>query len=240
MRDSKVLIVILLGIIYLSSPTYAKEFVYSASDNLTGKICAEIIREAHERIGFKVKIIRSPAKRTLVYANSGVHDGAPCRIKTIVDDYPNLVRVGPSYIAIDSYAYTKDVELEVNSMESLRPYMTGIHLGHKYAENLTKGLKVTKIGDDVQLVRMLEFGSIDIAILIEMDALMAMKETNLRIIQLQPAVSSLSLYFYFHKKNMEYIQEMEKSIQDMVASGRSKEIQSYMLKKELEIEPRIQ
>ena len=46
--------------------------------------------------------------------------------------------------------------------------------------------------------------------------------------------------FYYHKKNMEYIPEMEKSIQDMTTSGRSKEIKSYIIKKELEIEPSIQ
>jgi len=212
---------------------HAKEFVYSASDNLIGKICGAIIAEAHQRIGLKVSITNSPSKRTLIYANEGKYDGTPCRIESIQKHYSNLVRVGSSHISVNSYVYTKELEFEVEGWNSLEPYTIGIHRGHKYVENNTQGMKIIPLGNDLQLVKMLNLGRIDVAVMLEMDALEAMKDANIRVKSLQPMLDSIPLYFHFHKKNLEYLPLMKQSIQEMVESGRNNEIWTDIITEEL-------
>ena len=83
-------LLILSAIILLSTSVQAEELVYSTSKILLAYVGADIVMEAHERIGLKLTVKHYPAKRALELSNEGITDGEIGRIRTINEQYPNL------------------------------------------------------------------------------------------------------------------------------------------------------
>lgn len=207
-----------------------QEFFYSAEGGIMGNICRTFFTEAHERNGWQVRTLTAPSKRNLHDANEGIFDGTGCRIKPLQDFYPNLVKVGPPYVSIRSHAYTLDEDLEVDGWDSLRHLRIGIHRGHKYAEKGTTGMNAMRVRDDIQLVKMLHSARIDVAVMIDVDALLAMQEAGLRVRRVDPPIADIPLYFHFHKKNAQYIPQMARTIEEMVSENRIEPITREVLR----------
>ncbi len=219
-------IFILLFMSFLMGNVFSQELTYSAPENLLARINAKILQEAHANIGIPLNVEFYPALRALEQANSGETDGEVSRIGKINELYPNLVRVEPSYIEMVCSVFSKNEEFEVTGWDSLEPYSIGIFRGHLYSKNGTEGMKVEEIETNEQIIQMLNFERIDVAVLIEVEGLNAMKVTNLanNIILLQPPILKIPLYLFLHKKNAYLIPQISAALVDMIESGRIQEI----------------
>ena len=226
-------LLILSAIILLSTSVQAEELVYSTSKILLAYVGADIVMEAHERIGLKLTVKHYPAKRALELSNEGITDGEIGRIRTINEQYPNLVRVEPPIYSHESYIFTKDIEFRVDGWSSLKPYRIGIHRGHQYAVDGTAGMNVKQIDSDKQLLKMVDMGRLDVAVVNLLDAQKIIRDENLqgKLKMLEPAISVLPLYLYLHKSKAHLIPKISKSLQEMVDSGRLKEITQESLAK---------
>ncbi len=221
-------------VVFFSTVGQTEELTYLATQTNIARMSVAILTEAHERINIKLRVEYVPATRALLMANEGAADGEVCRIKGINKEFTNLVRVDPSYISMQSNVFTKDLKFTVEGWHSLKPYKIGIHRGHIYAENATRGFDVTSVAHDEQLLLMLDSGRLDMAIIVMIDGLMGIKNLNLerRIKIIEPPISNIPLYLYLHKKNVHLISKIGTSLREMIEKGRTKEIIKEFLSKE--------
>ena len=162
-----------------------------------------IAREAFARIGIPVELPFLPAERSLLAANSGIHDGELNRIANLEKNYPNLVRVEESMMTFRFVAFTKNCNVQISSWSAFIPYRVGIIKGWKILEDNTGKLpQVTYVNSAQQLFTQLDKGRIDIALygeLLGYAQLHAMGIDDFTV--LQPPLAEREMYMYLHKKH---------------------------------------
>jgi polar amino acid transport system substrate-binding protein len=216
-----------------------EKLVISTQAIISAKICDTVVTEALKKVNIEVEAILLPSKRAFYMSNQGQTDGEMCRMKGFNDTYKNLIRIDPSIFPFDAHVFTIDKRpnIEVNGWDGLKKYAIGIQAGHYYAKNATQGfLSVTPTYNDLSLIRKLDAGIIDVAVMVRPDAIDAINQAgqnNLlqggEIIMLEPAIASFPLHFYLHKKNAHLLPMVNKAIKDIVDSGRALAIYQQML-----------
>lgn len=215
-----------IATIFANEARSAEKLVYSYGGTFLGGICSKIMAAAHDRVGIEMTISSFPAKRALKSSNSGLTDGEICRIAGLESKFPNLVRIDPSYISMTASAFSTNHSIKVEDWHSLSNYQIGIHRGHLYAENATRGMHVTTLNSDKHIIQMLLRGRVDVGVLADWAALKAIKEIGVgdEIKKLKAPLIDIPLYLYLHKKNKNYASVLGESIQEVIDDGTAKRI----------------
>jgi len=75
-----------------------------------------------------------------------------------------LIRIPVEIIQPEIVVFTKNVNFQVQGVESLRPYEIGIERGFKSTEYATEGMNVYKVSSVIQQFKMLDKGKVDIVL----------------------------------------------------------------------------
>lgn len=235
----KIIICSLIYIALVSVASAQQKLVISSQAILSSKVCDAVVIEALKAVNIAVEAMLLPSKRSFYMSNKGHTDGEMCRIKGFNDTYKNLIRIDPSIFPFQAHVFTinNTLKIEQNNWEALKDFSIGIQAGHYYAKNATQGfLSVTPTYNDLSLIRKLDTGIIDVAVMVRTDALDAInkaRKDNLlrggKIIMLEPPIAVFPLHFYIHKKNAHLLPVINKAISDIVKSGRALAIYNEML-----------
>jgi hypothetical protein len=234
----KTLMSSIISIVLVPIASASQKVIISTEDIGISKICDAIVTEAFKTINIDFESMYLPGKRTSYMSNRGGTDGEMCRIRGFDDTYTNLIRIEPSIISFEASVFTKDrmLKVERDGWDYLRPFLIGIHTGHYYSTNGTKGFPyVDSSANDLLLIRKLDAGIIDVAIMVTSDGMYALKQAqNENLLRqgktkiLQFPIAKHALYLYIHKKNKYLIPRITKAISKIVKSGRATAIYNEM------------
>ncbi|MCP4753869.1 MAG: amino acid ABC transporter substrate-binding protein [Proteobacteria bacterium] len=179
---------------------------------------SEFLRQAYGKLGYELSFKRVPSKRSLHDSNLGKSDGELIRALNIQKMFPNLVPVKAPLATIQITVYTKDKIFVPKGRDSLKPYKIGIIRGFTTTDKVTRGLNRHEVKSYDSLFKMLQIGRIDIALLLESEAIRFLKKNPQfeDIKPLKPAIISVPLLHFLHKKHMDLIPQIQPIMEKMI------------------------
>ena len=169
-----------------------------------------VVKEAYRRLGIPVEIKWLQGKTALELSNSGRLDGEVQRIDGLDRRFEHLVQIPVPVNFLEGVAFSKKQDFPVQGWFSLRPYRIGIVRGILFAEQGTRGMRVTAAGSYKELIGLLYRLDIDVAVMPRINGQFAIRQTNLKTVRELPGVlEPLFLYHYLHKKNAHLVPKVE-------------------------------
>lgn len=191
--------------------------------------------EAFNRIGIDIEFQLMPAERSVRQVSQGIDDIDCCRVREIMETfYPELIAVPESLFQVTFSAFVKDSTIKITQWDNLKPYSVGVVKG--YIILTTKSKEVNPrhliiLDNAKSMMKMLEMGRIDVAILSYEDGLGVIKELGFQGIKAQiPPLLMKPLHIMLNKKHEHYSVELSKVIKEMKADGTIKKIIVNILK----------
>lgn len=191
-----------------------QKFVISKHDDAeTLQGCETIVVKVYKALNIDIEILNLPGERALFASNAGQTDAELCRIAGLTKSYPNLVQVEPALESIIIVAVSLDPDVTFHDVQSLQGYSLGSVRGMKAAENYFQLYNIQYVYDYLQVVKLLNEGLIDFAILPLNDVLLAqakMPEKNFIIHQ--PPLFVHQLHHYVHKRHQDLLPALQTEI----------------------------
>jgi len=223
----------LFGILIVTSVNAQTTLVFSAVQSPVVAISEVVLKEAYQRIGINIRIIKQPGKRALRSSNSGKTDGEVMRSKGINAEYSNLIMIPVPVNYVDFVAFTKNVDFTVNGPQSLKPYKVGVRRGVKLSEGLTKGLNPLVVDREEQLLSILDRGRVDVILMSRIGGLAQIKKLKLKGIKiLEPPLATGGRYHYLHMKHENLVAEITESLKNMEQEGEIQKIRNQYISKQ--------
>ena len=207
----------------------------SSEASLISTVGAMIVKEVYGRLKIPVKIIDMPAKRALISAQEGSVDGDLSRIMRIQEIAPSLIRLSPHVNKIEGVLYSKNPDLKIDGLDSLKDYRIGIRRGIQWSSDATKGFQhVVVAHDNESLMQMLNLDRIDVVITARFIGMVKLKKLNLDqvIYAIPPPLKTFRLYNYLHIKHRQLVPIIEDLLVKMYISG---ELQKLRERFQLEV-----
>lgn len=186
-------------------------------DHGRAKAMNAVLTECFNRMGIKLKITQMPSKRSLINANRGIEDGNFLRTDNISYAFPNLIIV-PEKISVNHIvAFSKNKKMTVNRWKSLFQYHVVYVNGWKNCERELGHLKAkTIVKNEELLFTLLEKNRADVGIFglsTGTEVLNKLGYTSINAIE--PPIVTSDLFLYVHKKHVELIPGIVKTLQSM-------------------------
>lgn len=182
-----------------------------------GKVLQAIL----PRAGLQVVTAPIPSARATAEVRAGNYDGEVARIATFAANYPELIRVEPSYLSFHTVAYAKNkAKLALRSADDLKGYKVGIVRGIQHSENATAGVAdLTRVNNVRQLLTMLEKGRFDIAVDTRLSGEFMLKQLGFKDIAEVGVLGKQDLYLYLHVRHQSLAPAIGATIKQMKDSG---------------------
>lgn len=180
-----------------------------------------IVGEAFRRAGLRLALVKLPAERGLMNANSGIEDGDLSRIAGMEKKYPDLVRIPEKLISMDFVAFSRQPKPAEASWTILAQFKVGFIKGWKIFENnLLPATQITTVDNPEQLLRLLEKNRIEIALYDRwMGTAMAkqMQIHNVRVVE--PPLASREMFIYLHKRHTDKVPAIAAALRAIKTEG---------------------
>jgi len=190
------------------------------SQEQTGLI-DELLEEALQRMGYRLRVLTVPAARSLKMAEEGLVDGDLVRTTAIEAHFPTLLRVPEVLVDSTFVVFSREpVDLK-NAWQSLSGKSVGVILGMKRIENnVPVSALTTKVKDQKQLFKLLLRKRIDYAIFIKEIGLHYLQKNNIRgVILNRMPLDSISAYVYLHSKHAALVPRLASVLREMKKDG---------------------
>jgi len=180
-----------------------------------------IVKEAFNRLDITAELPFLPAERSIIAANSGLHDGELNRIEGMERVYPNLVRVQESNMDFKFVAFSKKYDFETTDWSTLNSLRVGFIKGWKILEqNMKNHPDLIYVNSAEQLFRQLDKEHIDIALYGELVGHAQLKEMNITDYKvLGPPLATKKMYMYLNKKHEDLAPRVAESLKNMKIDG---------------------
>ena len=189
-------------------------------------LSAEIFR----RLDMEFELIFLPASRALAFANDKTVDGTGPRTAAIEKKFPNLVRIPINVFQFDFMVYSRDPELSITGWDSLKPYSVGLLNGWKIVEqNTTEARLVTKATNYDQLLKLLDLGRVEVAIMDRVMAGWQLRQLGFDLHAIEPPIASKPNFIYVHKQHAGLVAEITRVLSEMQQDGSLQEIRAKTL-----------
>ncbi len=194
------------------------------------QVTRAVLVEAYGKLDLPVRFKAVPAARALAEASLGVTDGELHRIAGLSARFPKLVQVNVPVNWFDTIVVTRGTRFTPDGWKSLRPYRIGYHFGIQAFERGTRGMKVDPAPTNELVLRKLQNGRTDIALMTDVEArelIAKMNDDTLQI--LSPPIARIELYHYVHKKHALLVPRLEAVLRAMAADGSIEAIRARTL-----------
>lgn len=176
--------------------------------------------EAFRRAGVRLRLVKLPAERGLINANTGTDDGDLTRIAGLDARYPNLVRVPEKLIDYEFVAFSKNAALPA-TWDALRAQPIGHIRGWKiYESQLAGALMVVASDDSSQMFRQLQLNRIDVALYERWLGLSLLKQQGIKGIHpLDPSLGKREMFIYLNKRHAALVPKLAEALRAIKAEG---------------------
>ncbi len=198
-------------------------------DGYLDVLAQRLLTEAYRRLDVAVRFELAPPERSLLRANAGDYDGDVFRVAGMTERYPNLRMVPVPLAQVEFVAFSKRVDFKPRGWESLRAYSLLVQLGIKRVEDATQGMNRTVATTKESMFRMLDADRADLAVDARVQGVRELKKLGLTGIKvLEPALETVPVYHYLHKKHEALVAPLAEALQRMEQQGRSKAIRQQV------------
>lgn len=196
-----------------------------STDTQTG-MADRIAIEAFRRAGLKAVIRKIPARRALMNANNGMHDGDLARIAGVTKRYPNLLPVPEITWVAEIVAFAKNKQLTTPDWDSLNQRQTAYIRGWVvFEKNVAQTDMVFKVVTPEALFNVLKMDRTELALYEKKMGFGVIDEMQLQDIHsLKPALTIEPIYIYLHKRHKKSIPKIAAAIREMKADGSYEQI----------------
>jgi len=196
-------------------------------DHVTHAFAKQVVLEAYRRVAIKASFFELPCRRSLKMANTGIHDGEVARIAGTTTVFKHLIQLNSPVIAIEGVVFTKSYPHRITKWADLKGLRVGIITGEIYAEKSTEGMLPITVSTYSQLISLLVFDRIDVAIGISRDVklALALAPVNSRDIHIiSDKLFEASLYHLVHEKHRALLPRLNLVFDEMWQSGQANAI----------------
>lgn len=199
-----------------------------------GAISRALLIEAYKELNIELTFQVYPVNRSLAYSNSGKVDGEIFRVKSIINEFPNLVLVDEPLLHVDIVAYyladNKKIKGTIHGWEDLKPYSIAHTKGFRSIENKIKDTSRIKMDFGKQLTPLLISNKVDVVIMNKLDGDNIINQKHYRDIDIRSVVfSTIPTYHLLNNKHQALASKVKKSFKKMKVTGRSEEIISQVM-----------
>jgi polar amino acid transport system substrate-binding protein len=179
-----------------------------------------VAAEAFRRAGLRVELVRLPAERALLLANSGQIDGEILRVGGLEAQYGNLLRVPEPIADVGFSAFSRDPMIRAD-FNSFRRRSVGLIRGWKiYEQAMAGSAQVVTVADPAQLFRLLELGRIDVALYERtLGVALALSLGLSDVHRLEPVLAERDVYTYLHRKHAASVPRVAEALRAMKRDG---------------------
>ncbi len=224
----RILKIALLATVLISSYGWAKEVTISTFEHDTQQIdtAIHVMASVYRRIGYDMKIVRFPGRRSIVEANLGSVDAELVRVKNIETQATNLIRIPYAIGSLKAMAITRTGQAKVVGMAGLVNKRVGIVRGVELTERMTKNLDRQILNSIEGLFSILLSGRVDLILFPELDSLKYIKTHKLegKVVISDDAIFSVPLYHFVHKDSKELADQLTVEMKIMKEEGALQEL----------------
>lgn len=197
--------------------TCADELVFSSIEKTPITLLAErLLDRAYGELGYDIKTVVMPSRRSLKMANSGWTDGDLFRIAGIEKVFTALVPV--PYPLIQGRLLV--VTMKSGTPRQLSDGVIGVRRGIIIAEQATRTMKTIRVNDFEQMLDLLRVGRIDAGVVSEVEGVSSMTDEQMsRVTVLPQPLATFTLYHYLNKKHENLVVPLARVIQHLVENG---------------------
>jgi len=179
-----------------------------------------VVTEALRRVGARLELIKQPAERALLNADSGRIDGDLTRIKGLETLYPNLIRVPEKLVDWEFVAFARNPQASAE-WPYIRKQQTGHITGWKIYEKAMHGAdSVISATTPEQLFYLLEKDRIDIALHARWMGHGYIQQLGLQgIVELSPPLAKKEMFIYLNKRHAALADEIAKALRELKREG---------------------
>ena len=166
------------------------------------------LKTAYLQLGYKMRVQRLPAGRSLMMTNAGEFDGELFRIAEIAEQYPNLLQVPTPLERINLHAFIKRSDQNDYSFWQQNPKLRVAYIrGFKMAESYTFSGQPVPMNTVSQAVQMLLQDKVDVLLEDPASVYSATIELspNGQLEQLPEVLATADLYHFIHKKHQQLL-----------------------------------
>lgn len=196
--------------------TNAPPFTTSRHNGFLDIVASEALRRA----GVRLELVRLPAERALLSADSGIIDGDLTRIAGLEKAYPNLIRVPEKLVDWEFVAFSKDPHMPVN-WANIRAHVVGHITGWKIYEKALQGApNVVSTTSPDQLFELLGRDRIEVALHARWMGQDYIRQLQLSgIHQLKPPLAEREMFIYLHKKHTNLAKKIAQALRQLKREG---------------------
>jgi len=184
----------------------------------------EIMTQAYQRLGYRMKVVEQSTQRSLIDAGQGVYDGNLFRIRGIDRAYPDLIMVDVPCCKLDVYLYVPPKKrFTVTGWESIpRGYTMVAPFAVKYIDMNIKahGIPTFFVKTPEETLGFLLSGKADFTLSTRaLDSPIFARGLDKKLIRLTPAVERIQLFHYLHNKNAGLVKQVGDTLRAMHRDG---------------------
>jgi len=201
-------------------------------DGYQAKAIIPILTEAFSQQNIEFSAVYIPSLRALQISNSGMLDGELHRVTDFHDithdKYNNLIKIDHKLLSVYLAIFAKE-DFVVNNWDDLNHYALAYYRGRKnvdaYLSNIGIQYDIYKVNTDEQAFQMLATNKVDIVISeSHLGNSLIRSSSKLRGIKEIKRLDKTDIYSYIHNKHESLIPALLRSLQQMKAQGRIKQI----------------
>lgn len=176
--------------------------------------------EAFRRAGVELKLVKLPAERALINANSGIEDGDLTRIAGLEAQYPNLVRVPEKLVDWTFSAFGKNPAMPAR-WEVIRQRPVAHIRGWKIYERELAGAKqILTAEDPAQLFRLLQLDRVEVILYTRWMGMSLIKRQDMKGIHvLDPPLANREMFIYLNKRHAALVPRIAEALRAIKAEG---------------------
>ena len=180
----------------------------------------KVIKEAFNRAGVGVQLVRQPPERGLLNANSGKLDGELSRIGTISSAYPNLVKVPEVLMRWKFSVFSKRSNLNRNWDDIKNNSIAHIKGWKIYEKKLEGSQYVTVVDNAEQLFELLALDRVESVLYERWMGQEIIKNMGLKYIHVYDEdLEARDMYIYLYKSHRSLIPGLSKALRELKKEG---------------------
>ena len=159
------LMFMLMFMILFTSIASGQNFIISKHrDSQTIELCESIILPAYKELGLNPVVVSVPGRRSLKMSSTGGTDAEMCRISSISDQFPDLLKVNIVILELKIVAVSLKTKVAIKTKADLNSFALGSLRGMKAAEDYFKEHSIKYVDNYEQVMKLLDGKLIDFAI----------------------------------------------------------------------------
>ncbi len=188
--------------------------------NPVNSVAVPLIAEIYQSAGVAIKAVPVPPLRETRMLEEGTLDGVVGKFENFELTHPEVIRIPVPLETIQIAAFVADDTPDLPSLLSRHPLRFSALRGIEYHLQVPGIVEWNFVNEPAQLMQMLARGRVDAVLGVDISGLrLALEIPSADIRMLEPALKTLHVYHYVHRKHVALVPRITQVMQKMHEQG---------------------